>query len=90
MSQHARETKAYHKLVELNYLQAEIVIIGPKPHQSTHFLYTIENSPMDFSRESQTSTNTSELDHQYRWEIARSLNDCGRFAVDNAWFSKYI
>ena len=51
MSQHARETKAYHKLVELNYLQAEIVIIGPKPHQSTHFLYTIENSPMDFSRE---------------------------------------
>ena len=29
----------------------EIVIIGPKPHQSTHFLYTIENSPMDFSRE---------------------------------------
>ena len=38
-------------LVELNYLQAEIVIIGPKPHQSTHFLYTIENSPMDFSRE---------------------------------------
>ena len=45
-------------------IQAEIVIIGPKPHQSTHFLYTIENSPMDFSRESQTSTNTSEFEHQ--------------------------
>ena len=25
--------------------------MGPKPHQSTHFFYTIENSPMDFSRD---------------------------------------
>ena len=33
------------------------------------FLYTIENSQMDWSWESQTSTNTSELDHQQRWEI---------------------
>ena len=38
-------------LLELNQLQAEIVITGPKPHQGTHFLYTIENSPMDFTRE---------------------------------------
>ena len=30
------------------------------------FLYTIENSQMDWSWESQTSTNTSELDHQQR------------------------
>ena len=51
-------------LVELNNLQAQIVIIDHKPHQSTHFLYTIENSSMDLSRKSQTSTNTSELDHQ--------------------------
>ena len=70
MSQDARETKAFPggvlqtNLVELNYLQAEIVTIGPKPYQNTHFLYTIENSPMDFSRESQTSTNTSEFEHQ--------------------------
>ena len=51
-------------LVELNLLQAQIMIIDPKPHQSTRFLYTIEKSPMDLSRKSQTSTNTSEFDHQ--------------------------
>ena len=55
-------------LLELNLLQAEIVIIDPMPYQSTHFLYAIytENLPMDLSRESQTSTNTSEFDHQRR------------------------
>ena len=55
-------------LLELNLLQAEIVIINPMPYQSTHFLYTIyiENSPMALSRESQTSTNTSEFDHRQR------------------------
>ena len=62
-------------LLELNLLQAEIVIIDPMPYQSTHFLYAIENSPMDLSRESQTSTNTSEFDHQQRWEMTRSLLD---------------
>ena len=51
-------------LVELNNLQAQIVIIDLKPHQSTIFLYSIENSSMDLSRKSQTSMNTSELDHQ--------------------------
>ena len=51
-------------LVELNNLPSQIVIIDLKPHQSTYFLYTIENSSMDLSRKSQTSTNTSELDHQ--------------------------
>ena len=40
-------------LVGLNWLQDEIVIIDPKPHQSSHFLYTIDNSPMDLSGESQ-------------------------------------
>ena len=29
-------------LVELNKLQTEIVIIDPKPHQSTHFSYTVK------------------------------------------------
>ena len=33
-------------------------------HQGTHFLYSIENSPMDLSRKSQTSTNTSEFDRR--------------------------
>ena len=51
-------------LVELNNLQAQIVIIDLKPHQSTHFLYTNENSSMDLPMKSQTSANTSELDHQ--------------------------
>ena len=52
-------------LLELNLLQAEIVIIDPMPYQCTHFLYPIyiENSTMDLSKESQTSTNTSEFDH---------------------------
>ena len=51
MSQDARETKAYPEYSKQNWLQAEIVIMGPMPHQSTHFFYTIENSPMDFSRD---------------------------------------
>ena len=37
------------------------MIIDPKPHQSTHFLYSIENSPMDLSRKSQTATNTPNI-----------------------------
>ena len=43
-----------------------IVIIDAKPiiRPLIFFLYTIENSPMDFSRQSQTSTNTSEFEHQ--------------------------
>ena len=40
------------------------MIIDPKLYQSAHiFLYTIENSPTDLSRESQTSTNISEFEH---------------------------
>ena len=65
-------------LLELNLLQAEIVIIDPMLYQSTHFSYTIENSPMDLSRESQTTRNTSEFDHQQSWEIremTRSLHE---------------
>ena len=52
-------------LVGFNKLQAQIVIIDPKPHQNTYiyfFYNTIENSPMDLSRKSQTSANTSEFD----------------------------
>ena len=51
-------------LVGFNKLQAQIVIIDPKPHQNTFFFFNnaIENSPMDLSRKSQTSTNTSEFD----------------------------
>ena len=72
VTRHSRETesekrirnKTKQNLLELNYLQTEIVIIDPNPYQSTHFLYTIENSPMDLSRESQTATNISEFDHQ--------------------------
>ena len=30
---------------------------------------------MDLSRESQTPTNTSEFDHQQRWEMTRSLHE---------------
>ena len=50
-------------LVGFNKLQAQIVIIDPKPHQNTFFFNNaIENSSMDLSRKSQTSTNTSEFD----------------------------
>ena len=45
----------------MKWLQAEILIIVPKPYQSTRFLYTIENSPMDSSRESQTWMNNSKF-----------------------------
>ena len=73
MSQDAHETESEKRIqnalnkpcrVELDTCRL-IMIIDPKPYQSTHFfLYTIENSPMDFSGQSQTSTNTSEFELQ--------------------------
>ena len=73
MSQDAHETESEKRIqnalnkpcrVELDTCRL-IMIIDPKPYQSTHFfLYTIENSPMDFSEQSQTSTNTSEFELQ--------------------------
>ena len=73
MSQDAHETESEKRIqnplnktcrVELDICRL-IMIIDPKPYQSTHFfLYTIENSPMDFSGQSQTSTNTSEFELQ--------------------------
>ena len=73
MSQDAHETESEKRIqnplnktcrVELDTCRL-IMIIDPKPYQSTHFfLYTIENSPMDFSRQSQTSTNTSKFELQ--------------------------
>ena len=68
-----------------------IVIIGHKQHQGTHFLYTIENSPMDFSREAKhrrilTNSNISRGEKLHEvWVIVL----CRRFTVENAWFSKY-
>ena len=73
MSQDVHETESEKRIqnalnkpcrVELDTCRL-IMIIDPKPYQSTHFfLYTIENSPMDFSRQSQTSTNSSEFELQ--------------------------
>ena len=73
MSQDAHETESEKRIqnalnkpyrVELDTCRL-IMIIDPKPYQSTHFfLYTIENSPMDFSRQNQTSTNTSKFEFQ--------------------------
>ena len=73
MSQDAHETESEKRIqnalnkpcrAELDTCRL-IMIIDPKPYQSTHFfLYTIENSPMDFSGQSQTSTNTSEFELQ--------------------------
>ena len=73
MSQDAHETESEKRIqnalnkpcrVELDTCRL-IMIIDPKPYQNTHFfLYTIENSPMDFSGQSQTSTNTSEFELQ--------------------------
>ena len=73
MSQDAHETESGRRIqnalnkpcrVELDTCRL-IMIIDPKPYQSTHFfLYTIENSSMDFSGQSQTSTNTSEFELQ--------------------------
>ena len=38
------------------------------------FLYTIENSPMNFSRESQTSTNTSECESEVVTNCTKSTS----------------
>ena len=71
VTRHARETESekrirnrQNKPCRVELVTSQIVIIDPKPHQSTHFLYNVENLPMDLSRKSQTSTNTSEFDHQ--------------------------
>ena len=64
-----------------------IVIIGHKQHQGTHFLYTIEDSPMDFSREAKhrrilTNSNISRGEKLHEvWVIVL----CGRFTVENAF-----
>ena len=63
VTRHARETESEKRIRNTQNIP---VIIGPKPHESTHFLYTIKNSPMDLSRKSRTSTNTSEFNHQQR------------------------
>ena len=47
---------------------------------------------MDLSRESQTSTNTSEFDHQQRWEMARSQHESlskGQ-GLESLIFQKYV
>ena len=61
MSQDARETKAYLELAlnkpcRVELVTSQIVFIMALSHIRAliFFLYTIENSPMDFSRESQT------------------------------------
>ena len=72
ITRHARETDSekhirniYTNLVKLNQLQAEIVIIDPKPQQSTKFLiYYIESTIGFVQGKPLTSTNTSEFDHQ--------------------------
>ena len=73
VTRHARETE-YEKriyntlnkpLEELNYVTSLNRDYRPKAiSEHSFFLYTIENSPMDLSRESQRSTNTSEFEHQ--------------------------
>ena len=72
MSQDARETESeksirntLNKPWRVNYLQAEIMIIDPKPYQNTHFFIYHWEFTMDLSRVSQTSTNTAEFEHQY-------------------------
>ena len=65
-TKHVRETKSEKRIrnTQNKPCTVGLVVTSPnrdKPHQSTHSLYTIENSPMDLSRKSQTSTNTSEL-----------------------------
>ena len=66
MSQDARKTESEKRIRNTPNKRCgvEIVTSQSKPYQSTHFLYTIEKSPMDFSSESQTSANTSEFKHQ--------------------------
>ena len=74
------------KPCKVELVTSEIVIIDPKPHQSTYFLYNIENSPMDFSREAKhrqillnSNISRGEKLHEV-WVIVL----CGRFTVENA------
>ena len=71
VTRHSRETESEKRIRNTQNKPFRVELVTnrnrdyrPKLYQSTHFLYTIENSPMDLSRESQTSTNISEFDHQ--------------------------
>ena len=65
------------------------MIVDPKPYQlSTHFLYTIENSPMHSSREIQTSTNISEFEQ--RLEVTRSLNHLLANVIDHFFSCHFV
>ena len=90
MSQDARETKVYPEYSRQTLYKLYCDYWPYAISEHSFFIYTIENSLMDFSGKSQTLTNTSEFKHQWRWEIARSLNHCQRFMVKKAWFSKYM
>ena len=74
------------KPCRVELVTSEIVIIDPKPRQSTYVLYNIENSPMDFSREAKhrqillnSNISRGEKLHEV-WVIVL----CGRFTVENA------
>ena len=71
VTRHSRETESEKRIRNTQNKPFRVELVTnrnrdyrPKLYQCTHFLYTIENSPMDLSRESQTSTNISEFDHQ--------------------------
>ena len=92
LSQDACETKAYPEYSKQTLWSWTSYKLKPKPHQNTHFWYTIENSPMDFSREAKhrrilpnLKISRGEKLHKV-WVIVL----CARFTVENAWFSKYM
>ena len=60
VTRHSRETESEKRIRNTQNKPRKVQLVtcpnrdytDPKPHQSTHFLYTIKNSPMDLSRKS--------------------------------------
>ena len=69
ITRHARETESEERVRNTLNKTCRVELITSRNRDYSPYalyLYTFGNSPMDLPSESQTSTNTSEFDHQKR------------------------
>ena len=72
ITRHARETESQKRVRNTLNKTCRVELVTSRNRDYSPYavyLYTFGNSPMDLPSESQTSTNTSEFDHQKRWEM---------------------
>ena len=69
ITRHARETESEERVRNTLNKTSRVELVTSRNRDYSPYalyLYTFGNSPMDLPSESQTSTNTSEFDHQKR------------------------